>query len=138
MQGTVTDVQAQIAKLMGGDVDLVNLMDRIRNDLPSTMTIRQESVTIALGATTSTGTKPATGLDTSGQVRIGNITISGTAKALDDLSVYVDRLAAVPGIVDVLPASNIADATGVQYNLTLGLTDKLLSHRFDVSKNGGK
>jgi hypothetical protein len=141
LQGSVTDIQAQIAKLMASDVDLVTLMARIRAALPPTMTIKQETVTISLaGAASSgaTGSKSGTGLDTTGQTRIGDVTISGAGQTLDDLSVYVDKLATIPGVVDVVPTSNVANANAVQYSLTFGVTDKLLSHRFDVSKNGGK
>ncbi len=141
IQGTVTDVQAEIAKLMSADVDLVQLMGQIRASLPASMTIKQESVTISLAGAASAGTAGSTsgaGLDTSGRAHIGNVTISGVGKTLDDLSIYASKLAAIPGIVDVVPTSNVADETGVQYSLQFVLTDKLLSHRFDVSKNGGK
>ena len=144
LQGTVTAVQAQVSQLMSGDVDLVKLMGGISSSLPATMTIKQEAVTISLAGAASSGkagtttSKSGSGLDTSGNTPIGNVTISGVSHTLDDLAVYVDRLAAIPGVVDVVPLSNVVDATGVQYSVSLTLTDKLLSHRFDVSKNGGK
>jgi hypothetical protein len=141
LQGTVTQVQAQIAKLMGDDVDLVALMGRIRGVLPSTMTISQELVTITLaapGVANGGGSGSGNGLDTSGAVGIGNIKIAGTGRTLDDLSVYVDKLARIPGVIDVVPTSNVLDKKGVQYSVALGMTDLLLSHRFDLSKNGGK
>jgi uncharacterized protein HemX len=144
IQGTVTQVQAEIAKLMAADVDVSALLVRLRAELPNTMTIRQESLTISLAGVASGGTgsssrtSSGTGLDTSGQVRIGNITISGAGHGLDDLSTYVDNLKTVPGVVDVVPVSNVSNSTGVQYSLTFGLTDTLLSHRFDGSKKGGQ
>ena len=140
VQGTVTEVQVQVAKVMRGDVDLVKLMAQIRTALPSTMTIKEEAVTVSLAGAASA--KPAaangSGLDTSGRTRVGNVTISGTARKMDDLSAYVDKLSAITGVVAVVPISNVADAAGVSYSLSLGFTDKLLSHRFDGSRNGGK
>jgi hypothetical protein len=133
IQGSVSQVETQIARVMGGDVDLVALMGAVQSSLPSTMTIGQESITISVAAVAGgAGTTPSGGLDTSGLPRIGTITLTGTGLTLTDLSDFVDNLTAVPGLVDVLPISNTASDTGTQYNLTIGLTNELLSHRFDV------
>ena len=138
LQGSVTDIQTKISKLMSGDVDVVKLMSQIRTSLPATMTIEQESVTMYVAGATAAGTSKTSGLDTSGHKLIGSVTLAGDARTLDDLSAYADKLQAIPGIVNLLPISNTADKTGVHYSLSFGLTDVLLSHRFDVSKNGGK
>ncbi|HEY3715519.1 MAG TPA: hypothetical protein VGL39_13415 [Jatrophihabitantaceae bacterium] len=138
IEGTVTQVQAQVATLMAADVDVSALLVRLRAELPTTMTIRQESVMISLAGVASGGTASGTGLDTSGHARIGNVAVSGAGRTLDDLSAYVDRLKVIPGVVDVVPVSNVSDQAGMQYSLTLGLSDVLLSHRFDVSKKGGR
>jgi hypothetical protein len=141
IQGSVTQVQTQIALVMGGDVDLVELMDTLHSSLPPTMTIEQEAITISTaGVAGAAGAAPTGGLDTSGLARIGTITMSGTGQSINDLAEYVDLLTAVPGLVDVVPVSNssagtITEAdtgTTTQYNITIGLTDALLSHRFDV------
>lgn len=139
IQGSVAQVQTQVAQVMGGDVDLVALMVLLESNLPSTMVIKQEAITISpagIAAAGGTATSATTGsvLDTSGLPRIGTITISGTGQALDDLSDYIDRLQTVTGLVDVLPVSNTASATGreTQFSLTIGLTNALLSHRFDI------
>ncbi len=136
IQGAVTQVQTQIAGLMTADVDLVALMGKIRSTLPATMTISQESITISTaGVAGAAAVATGSGLDTSGLPRIGTITLSGTGKTLDDLSDYVDKLHTVSGLVDILPISNTKAATGTgstAYSLTIGLTNALLSHRFDV------
>ena len=124
---------------MGPDVDLVKLLGEIRSSLPATMSIKQETVTLSLAGVAAAGaSKAGVGLDTSGHPQIGNITISGSGHSLVDLSAYVDKLKVIPGVVNVVPVSNTADQAGMQFSLSLGLTDVLLSHRFDVSKNGGK
>jgi hypothetical protein len=135
IQGSVTQVQAQVAQVMSADVDLVALMVALSSNLPKTMVITQEAITInTVGVVAATGVTAGSSLDTSGLPRIGTVTISGTGRSLDDLSDYVDSLQTVPGLVDVLPVSNTAanPGPGTQFSLTIGLTNVLLSHRFDV------
>ncbi len=135
IQGSVSQVQTEVAEVMGGDVDLVALMVALQSNLPKAMVITQESITISTAAVVgATGVTAGTGLDTSGLPRIGTIAITGAGRALNDLSDYVDNLQAVPGLVDVLPVSNTAASatSGTQFSLTIGLTNVLLSHRFDV------
>jgi hypothetical protein len=139
IQGSVKQVQAQVAQVMGADVDLVALLVILESNLPETMVVKQESITInTVGVVGATGVPAGSSLDTSGLPRIGTITMSGTGRALDDLSDYIDRLEVVPGLVDVLPISNTASASTpeTQFNLTIGLTNALISHRFDVGGGG--
>lgn len=139
IQGSVSQVQSQVAEVMGGDVDLVALMVMLESNLPKTMTITQESILINTAAVVgATGVTAGSGLDTSGLPRIGSITITGTGRSLDDLSDYIDSLQTVAGLVDVLPISNTAsaDKAATQFSLTIGLTNVLLSHRFDVGGSG--
>lgn len=129
IQNKITEIDGQITEVMAADVDLVALMDQLQTTLPATMTISQQAITIS-----TAGTATAAGLDGSGATRIGTITMSGTGQTIDDLSDYVDSLSAIPGVVDVLPLSNSLSGdggVGTQYSLSLGLTDALLSHRFD-------
>jgi hypothetical protein len=136
IQGSVRQIKIQIAQVMGADVDLVGLMGELRRNLPNTMTITQEAITISTaGVVSASGIAVGSGLDTSGLPRIGTITMTGTGRTLDDLSDYIDRLHTVPGLVDVLPVSNARSTSGksgTQFSLTIGLTNVLLSHRFDV------
>lgn len=135
IQGSITQVKAQVAKLMVGDVDLVALIGSLQTNLPATMTIDQLAITISTaGVASAAGVAAGSGLDTSGLPRIGTLTIGGTGQALTDLSDYVDNLDAVDGLVDVVPVSNSASdaGAGTTYSLTIGLTNALLSHRFDV------
>lgn len=134
LQGTVTQVQTQIATLMGGDVDLAKLMDRLRSALPASMTIASETITISPAGA---GAAPA-GAGTSALATIATVTISGSGRSLDNLATYVDNLTAIPGVVDVNPTTNVTDGKVAQYTLSLNLTSALLSHRFDVSKTGTK
>jgi hypothetical protein len=129
IQGNVTQIQAQIAILMGGDVDLVALMGRIHSGLPATMTISSEAVTISLAAAAAVPAGTALGASAT----IGTITVAGTGRALDNLATYVEKLQAIPGVTDVNPTTNVLSAGTTHYSLTLTLTAAALSHRFDVS-----
>jgi type IV pilus assembly protein PilN len=134
IQGSVTQIQSQIAQVMGGDVDLAALMGALQSNLPTTMTIEAEAIVISSAGVAGAAGATGSGLDTSGLPRIGTITMSGTGQTLDDLADYIDRLRKVTGLVDVIPVSNTISesGTGTQYSITIGLTDPLLSHRFDV------
>jgi len=136
IQGSISQVQTQIAQVMGGDVDLVALIGDLQNSLKDGMSINQIAIVISVSGVAGANSAPAaSGLDTSGLPRIGTITMSGTGQTLDDAADYVDRLQAVTGIVDVLPIANNSFASGsagTQFNLTMGLTNALLTHRFDV------
>jgi uncharacterized protein HemX len=141
IQGSITEVQQQISRLMSNDVDFGQLVANLRGDLPAGMTISQATVTLTVASptgATSSAAKGNTSLDTSGHAHIGSITMSGTGVRLDDVSSYVDRLRTVKGIVEVVPTSNQAAQAGVQFSLMLTVTDELLTHRFDTAKKGGK
>lgn len=135
IQGTISEVKTRLAQVMGADVDLAALMGELSSNLPATMIITQESITISPVAVAGSATAAAdvTGLDTSGLPRIGTITITGTGQTLDDLPDYLDRLRALTGLVDVLPVSNsLSGTSGTEFNVTAGLTNAALSHRYDI------
>lgn len=133
IQGTVGDIRLQLAQVMAADVDLATLLTKLHGNLPETMTITQETVTISEAG--AAGAAAESQLEISGSPRIGTITLSGTGHTMDDLPDYIDRLRAVTGLVDVLPVSNsINSAGGTEFSMTAGLTDAILSHRFDVGR----
>ncbi len=136
IQAAVRQIRDRIGQLLGGDVDVAALMGELQAALPETMTIDQETITISPAGVAGADSGTATGgLDTSGLPRIGTVTITGTGQTLDDLPDYVDRLQRVPGLVEVLPLANTAsggDPPGTQYSISIGVTDELLTHRFDV------
>lgn len=138
LQGTVSEIEKQIATLMASDVQLGALIGQLRSRLPARMSISQVAVTISAAGAAGTGAAAASGgLDTSGNKTIGNVTINGAAQNLVDVSTYVDRLAGIQGIANVVPLSSTVGKDGVQFSLALNLTDRLLSHRFDQPGKGG-
>jgi hypothetical protein len=139
IKGNVAQVQKQVSGLMGNDVDFAALVQALRRALPPGMTINQMTVNLAFGNGNTAGSaKSGTSIDTSGRAHIGSITLTGAGLKVEDVASYMDKLRTIAGVVDVLPTSNQATGTGIQYNLSLALTDQLLSHRFDVSGKGSK
>jgi hypothetical protein len=134
IQGNVSQIQAQIATLMSGDVDLVTLMGRIRRALPAPMAISNETVTIILAAAAAApaGTVPPA------LASIGTVTIAGTGSALDNLATYVEALQKIPGVINVNPTTNVLSGRTTHYSLSLTLTAAAFSHRFDVSTKRAK
>ncbi|MCU1659194.1 MAG: Fimbrial assembly family protein [Pseudonocardiales bacterium] len=135
IQGSITQIQGKVATLMKTDVNLPELLGKIRADLPGSMAISQLTLTL----TKVPGSNAAGSvLDTSGHIKIGSVTMSGSGRTLDDLPAYVDHLNQIPGLSNVVPGSNTAGARSTQFSLTFDLTDQLYSHRYDVSTAGGK
>ncbi len=137
IQGTVAKVQGQVATLLKDDIDLPALLTEVALALPASMKITTLSVSLASGGTAAQGGS-GTSLDTSGHPVIGTVIVTGSGHKLDDLPMYVDRLATLPGVVNVVPTSNQATNGAVSYNMTFSLTNKLYSHRYDAAKAGGK
>jgi type IV pilus assembly protein PilN len=137
MKGTVAKVQAQVALLMKDDVDLPALLTKVRAALPASMAINNLTVTLNSAATAAAGST-GRGLDTSGHTVIGTVIIAGSSKTLDDLPAYIDRLAKVAGVVNLVPTSNLLSKDTAQFTLSFAVTDKLFSHRYDVKNVGGK
>ncbi|HZY77806.1 MAG TPA: hypothetical protein VFE40_15935 [Jatrophihabitantaceae bacterium] len=141
IQGNVAQVRAKLATLLAGDVDVSTLIGKLRAAAPSGIAISALTVTIddPAASGSAAGSGPTATLDTSGAKHIGSVQINGTGHSIDDLPRFVDAVAALPGVVDVLPTSNATQAVGTKFSLSLTLTDRLFTHRFDVTPpTGGK
>jgi hypothetical protein len=132
IQRSIVQAQNQISQVMGADVDLFGLMGQLQSNLPAGMTIGDVSIAIStagvVGAVGAAGTVP----DASELPRIGTITINATGRILDDAADYVDRLRAVTGLTDVVSIANDNTGSTARFMITAGLTNALLSHRFDL------
>jgi hypothetical protein len=138
VQGSITEVQSQLAGLLTDDVDMSSLVGALRAKLPSGMTITQVALNIQTGLAGASAAAGGSALDTSGQQHIGAVTIAGNGHRISDISAYVDALASVPGVVTPYPTSTTASAKLVQWSIQLTLSSDLLTHRYDVTKNGVK
>jgi hypothetical protein len=133
LQSAVAGVRGQISSVMSGDVATDALIAEIRAALPGDMTIQQAAVTVSqAGVAAVPDTTGATGLSDPRYPRIGDIALTGTGQTLSDVSEFVTKLQTLRGLVDVVPTSNAAGKTGVQWSITLGFTDQLRTHAFDL------
>lgn len=129
VQGTVAQVRAQLGTLLSDDVDVAALIGKIRAAAPPGVHLTGLTATVT-GPTDSGGTTGS--LDTSGAQHIGTLEIQAEGGHIDDAAAFVDALAKVRGLVDVLPTSNTAQTgSSTQFTLDATLTDALLSHRYD-------
>jgi hypothetical protein len=119
------------------DVDLPTLLGKVRAALPASMAINAMTVTLTPAGTGAAGATAPT-LDTSGHLVIGTVVVGGSSRTLDDLPTYVDRLAKVKGIANLVPTSNGSDTEGVKFSLAFAITDRLYSHRYDAATTGSK
>lgn len=133
VQGETLHVQTELGTLLAGDVDLPTLVAAVVERSPSPAGISSLQVTIT-GASSSAGsTEGGAALDMSGHAHIGTITLTGVTRTLDEVALYVKRLAQVPGVVTVFPTSQAVDGKQVTYSLQLTLTDQLLTHASTTS-----
>jgi hypothetical protein len=138
LQGSVAQVQRQLAALMAGDVDVAALVGRIQDVRPSSVAISQLTVTLTTPKAVRAGAAQPGSLDNSGRPHIGAITIAATGAQITDAAAYSTSLAAVPGVVDVVPTSNATQASGTKFTIALSVTDAVLSHRFTAAPTAGK
>jgi Tfp pilus assembly protein PilN len=130
-QTLTRSIDGQVGVLMVDDVNVPVLLAKLRAALPGTMSLTSVNLTLTPGPA---ATSPGTSLDTSGRPTVGTVTMTGSAEHMADVADYVSALSAVRGIVNVVPPSNNAGTGGgAQWTLTLQLTDKLYTHRYDAT-----
>jgi hypothetical protein len=134
IESAVDTVRGQVATVMTPDVDVTQAIAAMRHALPRTMSIQNLALTLSAAGPTN----DSVGLDASGHVVIGKVTISGSGRTLDDLPNFVDRLVAIRGLVNVVPTSNQVASKVAQFSLSVDLTDQLYTHRYDVTSTGGR
>lgn len=136
ISGDILQIKSELATAMTGDVDTAKLISAVIKQLPRGGTVSQ--VELALQTSTAAQGAPAaeTGgaaLDTSGQLHIGTMSLTGTARSMPDVAAFVTRLGAVPGVVGVFPSSQGTATGAVQFTVLLTVTDRVLSHRYDAA-----
>lgn len=134
IETTVSSIDAQLTTVMANDVDVARVVASISRELPTSMSIQSLSLTLNAVSTID----GETGLDTSGRPTIGTATITGSGQGLNDLPSFVEGLSGIRGFVNVLPTSNEVSKDGSQFSVGVTLTDQLLSHRYDGSKNAAR
>lgn len=138
LEAATTQVRVQIGTLMKADVDLDALLHRINAAIPAGVAVDEITVGISQAAVAGGPQSQVTGgratIDNSGHPRVGTVTLSGRGVGLNAVSVYVDRLQNVVGVLDVVPTTNDTSGGSGQFTISFGLDDRVLSHRFDARK----
>ncbi|MDQ1743181.1 MAG: hypothetical protein QOE23_1520 [Pseudonocardiales bacterium] len=140
LQSSVAGVRTELSGLLASDVDVSAVVTSIVRQLPPGASVSQLAVTMAPtgGKQASANVASGTGaLDTSGRPHIGLVTVTGQASRVPDVSMLVDRLHALPGFIDPYPTSNTTNDKGTLFTIQFSIDDRLLSHRYDMSKTGG-
>ncbi|MDO9377439.1 MAG: hypothetical protein Q7T56_01220 [Nocardioidaceae bacterium] len=142
VQADTRAVDAQVAQLMATDVDVATLVTELRGTLPGTMSLTALNVTLT--SATDAAAPPVAATDPAaepGSTPIGTVTLTGSAQQLSDLAGYATDLAGIDGVANVLPASNAkGEAGATTWTVTLGITDALHTHRYDLDapSDGGQ
>lgn len=132
LQTEIAHVRQELQTVRVGDVDLAPLVEHILRISPNPNGVTKVEVDVAAASAQSgTGTTSQASdsgmLDTSGRTHIGDITITGTVRTVNDVATYVNRLATIPGIVEVIPTSQQIGTAGMDYSITMTMTDQLLA-----------
>lgn len=135
LRSTTAGIRTQIASAMVNDVDFAAFLGQVRAALPGSLSLTSITMTVNPGGST-TGAGGAASLATTAANRIGTVSLTGGGQTLADLSGFVTALAALPGVVDVLPTSNTAAASATTFTVSFGVTDALYTHRYAVKAGG--
>jgi Tfp pilus assembly protein PilN len=131
IQSALEQANGQLATLMKGDVLIDKLALEMAAALPKGASYSSLSVSISAAGVNAPPATPSVTPD-GGHQRVGSVQLAGTAASVDDVSSLVERLQSVSGLVDVVPTSSTKQDAGVNFQITVGLDDRVLSHRYDV------
>ncbi len=131
-------IDSALAALMADDLQWSKVMGAIRRAAPEGVVPNQVIGDLSTG--TGNSASAAGGAvdlpNESGHKIIGKITIAGTAGSKGQVGAYVDALAKVDGLTDVLLVSTNADDGTTKFNLQASLTDAVLGGRFSAKTTG--
>ncbi|WP_375480187.1 hypothetical protein [uncultured Jatrophihabitans sp.] len=129
LQNATQNVNSQVATLLATDIDVAAFVQRLHTVAPAGTTLT--TVNVALSAS---GDPTATSGVTTEPI-VGTVTLSGTSRRMVDLAAYVTALQKLRGVVNVIPSTNSATKNGglATWAVTLQITDKLYTHRYDAT-----
>jgi Tfp pilus assembly protein PilN len=134
-QSQTASIQSQLQQLMVGDLSWHDMLTTLRAKAPNGVTLNQIGGTITSGAAGANGAAGTTGggygaLNQSGQLQVGTLTLTGTARSKTDVANYVDSLGKVKGLASPFPNSVTSSAGAVTFNLTVLITAVALGGRY--------
>jgi hypothetical protein len=131
LQAETSHVINELKGLTAATVDLPALVNKVIALSPNPRLLTkvdvEETAAAPPGTTSMTASNPTGSLDTSGQLQIGTITVTGAAVSVAQVSGYVHRLAQVPGIVEVFPVTAQTNGRYLDFTVQMTMTDQLLS-----------
>lgn len=146
MQSVTAQVQATLATVLVQDLDFVNLMAFVSAARPPGLSVTSEAVLLsppvvvpeavpaAPDAAPDAAADPAVpatpAVPAAAPVIVGSVTISGSGPDISLINPFVTRLNRIRGVVDVVPTSVTQSETGMDYTITLNITDELYTGRF--------
>lgn len=137
MASVTAGVEDTLRTLLVRDVSFANLMAFVSAARPLGLSVSNEAVLLsppvvappaadpAAGSTPAAPTAPA-----AAPVVIGSVSIAGSGPDIGAINPFVTRLDRIKGIVDVVPTSVTLTDTGMDYTITLSITDELYTRRF--------
>lgn len=150
-QNTVSTVEAQLRRLMVGDLQWTDMLTTLRKQAGSDVEVTNVVGTISSGAAGAAGSNGNNGggigvLNNSGKPQTGTLTISGSAKDKRAVAAYVDRLEKVKGLATPYISNVTNDQTGdLLYTISVVVTTDALGGRYAApapvttpSTTGGK
>ncbi len=143
MERLMLQIRTNLATLMSQDVDVADLMSRIRTMLPAGVTVSTESVLFTAapaapiapaGADPSApGTVAASPASEVMPQVIGSISLAGSGDSISSITRLVSSLSELPGVTDVVPTSVTRGEAGTDYTISLNLTDELYTDRYALA-----
>jgi hypothetical protein len=146
-----TGITNTLAQLMSGDLQWPALIAHLRSVAPSGTSLTSITGSVTSGTTTNASANGATGitglqiLNQTGQLAVGSLTITGTAKDKNAVAAFADKLLTIPGMAAPLVTS-VSGAKGtITFSINTLITSDALGGRFaptpaagSTTQTGGK
>jgi Tfp pilus assembly protein PilN len=126
-------IRSELAQLMTGDVNWTTMLRKLRAAAPAGVQISTVTASISPQAVNATSGGGIGVLNQTGQLPVGQLTITGSAPDKNSVAALVDRLTKVPGLAAPFPASVSGQAGTVTYTANMLITSEVLGGRYASS-----
>jgi Tfp pilus assembly protein PilN len=132
-QGQTTTIQAQLQRLMVGDLSWKAMLTTLRAKAPNGLLLTVVDGSVTAGAAAAGAAVPDSAiLNSSGKETVGELRISGTAPDKRTVAAYADQLASVPGLAAPLILSVDVVQGSVTFSVSVLITSDALGGRYAV------
>ena len=144
-QSEAAGITQTLASLMAGDLQWPALLAHLRGVAPSGTSLTSVTGSITAGTTTGSGSTAANLgggglaiLNQTGQVVVGTLTITGSAKDKNSVAAFADKLTTIPGMAAPLVTS-VSGAKGtITFSINALITSDALGGRFKPTTPGAQ